>query len=108
MATYNICDLCGKDLKDGPTYFIAVGPSISVRKTDNKDIDDVRNSSFFERIEPHSNKEVCKECANAYALSLDKAESLRDDHSKCIAVGHYDDESLFQGELYTLGNYLNV
>lgn len=86
MATYHICDLCGKDLKDEPTYFIAVGPSISVKTLFNEDINEVRKSCFFERVEPHSNKEVCKECASAYAGHLDEVEKHRDTHKKIINV----------------------
>ena len=74
MATYHICDLCGKDIKDNhPAYFIEVHPEIGYR---GLSMNMIRNTTKFERI-CSMKKEICEDCAKAWVDNFNKLDEFK-------------------------------
>lgn len=80
MATYHICDLCGKDLKNDDKMFrIIVSPEILYR-------------NIYSSQTSYANKEVCKGCANAISNLLNEIDMRKYDYKKPLSIGMSDFE----------------
>lgn len=72
MATYHICDQCGRDLKDGSIYYIDIYPEKLTRENQlNPDPEKTELINF-------KKKEVCDLCAKKRAHLLNWIDEHKD------------------------------
>lgn len=78
MATYHICDLCGKDLKNDDNPFrIIVGPEKLYRNISSSQTS-------------YANKEICQRCAEVFSNLIEEVAKRRDAHKKVLSLGIAD------------------
>lgn len=66
MATYHICDLCGKNIEDDDNIFrLIVLPEYVYKKIPNP------TTEF-------ANKEICKDCAKVWSDNFNTLDELKD------------------------------
>lgn len=76
MATYHICDLCGKDMKFDTIFYLSIGQEYFYHRLPS--INDIRNTTNFERDLPNK-KELCEDCAKVWIDNFNKLDELKGD-----------------------------